>query len=415
MRERLKVCVARRHLWKDAGKNGIVLAMEKRIVIVGGGFVGLRVARLVAKRLRNMAKVVLIDRQERFVFSPWLIDGLAGDMELVEYSEAYEAVATRDRFSFIHAEGKSIDCKTKTVTVVKADGTSEPVGYDLLVVCPGARSAYYGIPGAEQTTQPMKTLKDVVQIHQQLRSLILQARTATVEERKRLLHFMVVGGGPTGIEAMFAMKQYLTDQVCSDAPALLKELRFTLVESTSALLNGFPASMSAGTKHELEREGITVRTDMHATSMDHGRIITKDETLSGGFILWCAGVQPNDLSFVPDVSRDPKQNMQADGDLGLCQDVFGAGDAVQCIGANGKPAPRTAQIAMQEATVLAENIVRHLHGEKPKPCQPELLISIITLGDTGYINTPWFAVKTKLALPLRRFFYRIRFHQMTGR
>ena len=389
--------------------------MEKRIVIAGGGFAGLRVARLLAKRLRGSAQIILIDRQERFVFSPWLIDALAGKMEIDEYSDAYEAAAKRGRFTFLRAEVKSVDRDAKKVAVTKTDGTSETVGYDLLVVCPGARPAYYGIQGAEQATQPLKTLENLLQIHEKLRSLVLQARTATPEERKKLLHFMVVGGGPTGIEAVFAMKRYLEDFVCCDTPALIKELRFTVVEGTPNLLNGFRPAISAGARHELERQCIDVKTEMKAVSIDHGLITTEKETLSGGLILWCAGVQANDLPFTPDISRDPKKNMQTDEALGLGQDIFGAGDAVLCLGANGKPAPRTAQIAMQEATALAANIIRYLQGRPLKPCLPALKGSLIVLGDTGYMDTPWFAIKTKLSLPLRHFLYRVRFYEMTGR
>ncbi len=384
-------------------------------MIAGGGFVGLRVARLLAKRLSGSSCVILIDRQEQFVFSPWLIDGLAGEMEPSEYSDAYEAAAKRGCFTFVRAEVKSVDRNAKVVDVTKMDGAHEAIGYDLLVVCPGAKPAYYGIQGAELATQPLKTLEHIEQLHTKLRALVHQARTATTEERKKLLHFLVVGGGPSGIEALFAMKQYLERHICCDAPALIKELRFTLIEGMPSLLNGFRPSISDGARRELERQGVTVKTEMLAKSMDHGLITTEGETLSGGLILWCAGVQPNDLAFKPEVSRDPKNTLKADEALGLGQDIFGGGDAVLCLGTNGKPAPRTAQIAMQEAEALSANIIRHLKGQPLKPCHPAIKGSLITLGDTGYIDTPWLAIKTKLTLPLRGLFYRFRFWQMTGR
>ncbi|MCK9360609.1 FAD-dependent oxidoreductase [Patescibacteria group bacterium] len=387
----------------------------KRIVIAGGGFVGLRVARLLAKRLAGSAHVILIDRQERFVFSPWLVDGLAGEMESDQYSEPYETAAKRGGFAFIRAEVKAIDRHAKVADVTKPDGSHEAVGYDVLVVCPGARPAYYGIEGAEQATRPFKTMAHVTELHEQLRELIHQARTATGEERKKLLHLMVIGGGPTGIETVFAMKTYLECHACSEAPALAKELRFTLIEGSPNLLNGFRPSISAGALRELERQGIEVKTSMRAKSISQGRITTESETLSGGLILWCGGVQPNDVSFTPDVSRDPKNTLKADQALGLGQDIFGGGDAVICLGANGKPAARTAQIAMLEAEALAANVVRYLKGQPLKPCYPALKGSLITLGDTGFIDTPWFAIKTKLTIPFRRWFYRFRFFQMTGR
>lgn len=389
--------------------------MEQRIVIAGGGFVGLRLARLLGKKLHGQAHITLIDKNERFVFSPWLIDAVAGELEEEQYSESYEAAAKRNRFSFVRGEITGVNQNKKTVEVADALGKMQVVGYDLLVACPGARPAYYGIQGAEESTQPLKNLEHIDQLHKKMSALIRQARTATPEERKKLLHFMVVGGGPSGIEALFAMKSYLESRACTDAPGLIKDLRFTLVEGKPNLLTGFRPMISAGARQELERQGVVVRADTHATSMSEGTMYIKEEKLEGGLILWCGGVQANDLAFTPDVSRDDRRNLTVNPILELSKDVFGAGDAVLCLGADGKPAPRTAQIAMLEAEALAENVVRKLKGEPLKECRPVIKGSMITLGDTGYIDTPWFAVKTKLTLPLRRLFYRYRFWEMTGR
>lgn len=391
------------------------LPMEQRIVIAGGGFVGLRLARLLGKKLHGQAHITLIDKNERFVFSPWLIDAVAGELEEEQYSESYEAAAKRNRFSFVRGEITRVDQNKKTLEVAAAHGKTQAVGYDLLVTCPGAKPAYYGIQGAEASTQPLKSLEHIDQLHKKLASLIRQARTATPEERKKLLHFIVVGGGPSGIEALFAMKSYLESRACTDAPGLIKELRFTLVEGKPNLLNGFRTVISNGARHELERQGVSVRADTHATSMSEGAIFIKEEKIEGGLILWCGGVQANDLSFTPDVARDDRRNLTVNPLLELGKDVFGAGDAVLCLGADGRPAPRTAQIAMLEAQALADNIVRKLKGEALKECRPIVKGNLITLGDTGYIETPWFAVKTKLTIPLRRLFYRYRFWEMTGR
>jgi NADH dehydrogenase len=388
--------------------------MEQRIVIGGGGFVGLRLARLLAKRLRGQARIILIDKNERFVFSPWLIDALAGALDREQYSEVYASAAKRAGFEFIRAEIKDVNRHAKVVDTVDAHGNKQVVGYDLLVVCPGARPAYYGIQGAEQSAHPLKGLEHIDQLHKKISALIRQARTAAPEERKKLLHFIVVGGGPSGIEALFALKSYLECQACCDAPGLVKELRFTLVEGKPNVLHGFREKISDGARRELERQGVDLKTNMHATSMEDGLIRVNGDTIQGGLILWCGGVQANDLSFIPDVARDEKRNLTVNPTLGLGEDIFGAGDAVLCIGGDGHPVPRTAQIAMVESEMLADNIVRKLKGEALKDCRPLIKGNLITLGDTGYIDTPWFAIKTKLTIPLRRLFYRFRFWQMTG-
>lgn len=387
----------------------------KRIVIAGGGFVGLRVARLVARRLRREAKVILVDRNERFVFSPWLIDALAGDMDAQDYSEPYATAATRGGFEFVRGEIQGVNRRAKILDVRRADGSAASVGYDLLLVCPGAKPAYYGIQGAERATFPLKTFGHVEKIHHALKELATKARTATPEERKRLLHIIVVGGGPTGIEALFSMKTYLERHILCDMPALTKDLSFTIIEGGSKLLSNFPACACSGAQQELERQGVHVKTNMLATAIENGTLHASGETFTGGLILWCAGVQPNDVSFQPDVTRDEKHCPKVGPDLRMEESIYGAGDAIVCSDTDGKPAPRTAQTAMMQADHLAHSLVRVAREKNPKPYVHRPKGSIIVLGDTGYIELPWFTIKTRLTIPLRRAFYRFRFWQMTGR
>lgn len=389
--------------------------MEQRIVIAGGGFVGLRLARLLSRRLKKTAKIILVDKNDRFIFSPWLIDALGGKKDAPDISEAYQSVALRDGFEFIHAEATEVNRNAKVLEIRKLDGTKERVGYDVLVVCLGAKITFYGIPGAETNAFSLKTMTHVEKLHAKAKELVNQARTATPEERKKLLHFMVVGGGPSGIEALFAFKQYVECHLCCDAAALANDVRFTLIEGAPNPLNGFRPTIRNGTRKELERQGVTVKTDMRCTSIEPGVIWVGRESLEGGLVLWCGGVQPNDLFFSPEIARDQKNNLKADDVLHLDQDIYGGGDGVLTLDVTGKPAARTAQIAMQEADLLARNIARQVKGLEPKPARPRLLGSLIILGDTGYIDTPWFAIKTFFSIPLRDLFYRFRFWQMTGR
>ena len=133
-------------------------------MIAGGGFVGLRLARLLGKKLKGQAHIRLIDKNERFVFSPWLIDAVAGELETEQYSESYEAAAKRNGFTFVRGEIGGVDQSKKTVEVT-THGNSQQIGYDLFVACQGARPAYYGIQGAEASTQPLKNLEHIDQIH----------------------------------------------------------------------------------------------------------------------------------------------------------------------------------------------------------------------------------------------------------
>ncbi len=376
--------------------------MKKRVLIVGGGFAGLRTARLLANHLEDEIDITLVDRHARFVFSPLLIDGLAGVLKENQYSEHYNAIAKRDGFVFVQAEALDVDRTVKHLHVRMENGDSKALSYDILVLTPGAHIAYYGIEGAEKNTYPLKTLEDISRIHKALKEL---------DARKKLA-LTIVGGGPSGIEALFAVKRYVEKELGVEP----KRVAYTLLNAGPDILAGFRPSLVKGSRKAIERQGISILNGDPAISVGVERIKTKSgKEITSDFVLWCAGVQPNDLSVSPDVTRDARRCFETDNALRLAEDVFGGGDAAICYIEVGKPAPRTAQIAMMQAAHLAKNVERLLIGEKPKPFRSDLKGSIITLGDTGYIETPWFAIKTPIAVPLRHLFYRFRFKQMTGR
>ncbi len=389
--------------------------MEKRVVIAGGGFAGLRTARLLTLRLKNKLDIVLVDQNERFVFSPWLIDGLAGKIPLEDLSEPYEAVARREGFTFIR--GTFLDAKhdVKILDIRQADGQILSIAFDVLVMCPGAHIAYYGIPGADSATFPLKVLDDLPRVHAGLQKLVNLARVADEASRADLLHLVIVGGGPSGIEALFAIQKYTKEVLLCGAPQLAKHLRFTLLNAAPDILSGFRPSLVAGARQEIARQGVEVINGDPAVSIEPGKVTTKNGlALKTGFVLWCAGVQPNAVPVTPDVPRDAKNCPQPDASLRLCADLFAAGDAIICEEA-GKPAPRTAQVAMHQAEYIAKNVELLLNGRTPMPYRHKFRGSLIMLGDTGYLDTPMLSMRTPLAITLRSIFYRYRFWQMTGR
>lgn len=389
--------------------------MKKRVVIAGGGFAGLRTARLLARRLKNKLDIVLVDQNERFVFSPWLIDGLAGTRPLEDLSEPYDAVARREGFSFVRGEFLDAKHDVKILEIRQADGQIMSIAFDVLVMCPGAHIAYYGIPGADKHTFPLKILDDLPRLHAGLQKLANQARVADETARADLLHIVIVGGGPSGIEALFAIQQYVKDELLGDAPQLKKHLRFTLLNAAPDILSGFRASLVAGSRRAIARQGVEVLNGDPAVLIEPGKVITKSGiVLKTGFVLWCAGVQPNEIPVTPDIPRDAKRCPQPDATLRLDADLFAAGDAIICE-EEGKPAPRTAQVAMHQAIYIAKNVELLLNGQMPKPYRHKFRGSLITLGDTGYLDTPMFSVRTPLAIVLRSLFYHYRFWQMTGR
>jgi NADH dehydrogenase len=388
----------------------------QKIVIVGGGFVGLRVARLLRHKLKDMAKITLIDRNDRFVFSPWLIDGLAGTMDADQYSEPYAHAAAMDGFTFIQGEAMVTDRNAKMVEVKMPDGTMSNMEYDWLVMGPGANVAYYGIPGADTNAYALKKLEDVPRLHEALKNLVTEARTATPEQANMLMHFVVVGGGPTGIESLFSLKRYLAHELLADNPRLADLLHFTLVDSGKNILNGFKDSIVAGARKALERQKLEIVTGDPAVSVEpHALVMKSGRRVEAGLILWAAGVQPNDMPSKPDMPKNEKNQMQSDVCLRVDHCIFAGGDSVVFMDEQGKPASRTAQTAMEEASMLAANVLRSIQGQEPLPYHHKNKGTILTFGDTGYLDTPLFGVMFPSVVPLRHYFYKYRFWQITGR
>lgn len=382
----------------------------KRIVIVGGGFVGLLATRRLQRRLRGKAQITLVDRNERFVFSPWLIDGLAGQKDAPDYSANYTELAAKEGWLFERGDAQTIDRNAKVLDIKTHDGTSKALPYEFLVVCPGSSVAYYGIPGADTNAFPLKTLEDVQRVHAKLAELVKQARVADEVTAKHLLRFVIVGGGPSGIEALFALKRYLRHELLCDAPQLTNKLAFTLVDGGKNILNGFKETIVAGARKALERQGVEIVNGDPAASVEAGGLTLKSgKKLDSGLVLWCAGVSPNALDAKPELPR------QSDSFLHLEHAVFGAGDAILFLDAQGKPASRTAQTAMQQARVLADNVLAGMAGKEPKPYKHHVRGFILTFGDTGYLDTPIGGHMFPTVVPFREIFYRFRFWQMTGR
>jgi NADH dehydrogenase len=296
------------------------------------------------------------------------------------------------------------------------DGSSSSLEYDWLVMSPGSKVAYYGIPGADANAFPLKTLDDVTRIHEALKTVVNEARTATPEVAKHLLRFVIVGGGPSGIESLFALKRYVSHELLADNPRLRGLLQFTLVDAGKQILNGFKDRIVTGAVKALERQGVEIVTGDPATSVEpHALVLKSGRRLEAGLIVWAAGVQPNDMPSKPEMPRNEKKQLQSDECLRLDHCVYAGGDAVTFMCEDGKPASRTAQTAMQQAEMLAQNVLRCLTGEEPKPYHHVVKGTILTFGDTGYLDTPIGGVMFPSVVPIRHYFYKLRFWQMTGR
>lgn len=391
--------------------------MPHRLVIVGGGFTGAYAAKMLAQQHHADLDILLIDTKEEFLFAPRLIDALATSSGTAKrWSNAFEDLGKRFGFRFLEATVESVHQEAKTVTVY-SDGTgSRTVPYDTLLVCPGAKTCYYGITGAQEHSLCLKNHEDVVRIHQQVESLVRQAQQAEDPQTKRqLLSFIVVGAGPSGVEGIFALRTYLETWCNRHDPQLFSFTSFSLVQAGPQILPGFPLNIVDTISHELQRHKIRIFIGEAVTEVTATSLTTNlKHVLPASLILWTAGIQPNLIPFDPEAHRDKVGYLITDRFLQITPSIFAAGDAV-LYQENNLVIPRNAQTAILMGRALAQNISRLIQHRRLKPFHYSSKGNILVVGKTGCIDVKLFSFKTIFAPFIRDLFYRYRFWQITGK
>jgi len=377
--------------------------MSKRIVIVGAGFAGLLTARNLARRCHANEQIFLVDPKPRFVFTPWLVDVLAGDIKLEEITHPINEIAKRDGFSFVQGTAKEID-RIKRMVEIETNEGSKSLGYDILVLCQGARTTFYGIPGTPDCCLPLKIEGDVGRIHGAIKA-ILERGGGTAA---------VIGGGPTGIEAVFSLKRYAERLVRKDPKYGNARLTLSLVQAAPQILPGFSTALVNSAMHELERNGITVSVGDPVSRVDDRTIVTNSgKEIMSDITVWAAGIEANAVEVEPAPETD-RGYLIVDNYMHLGPDIFAAGD-ISSFRLKGAPVPKTAQVAMQMTTVLTHNVLASLYGRPLKPFKIENKGVIITLGDTAVASLlHTITLTSPLFMYLRNIFYKMRFKQMVG-
>lgn len=374
--------------------------MTKRIVVVGAGFLGLSVARSLRKTLSRKDKIVLIDPKDHFLFTPRLIDALAGRADESVCKTDLKSLAQREGFTFIQGKVTEIRRDDKSITFIK-DGHRrlETLPYHILVLGQGAGVNDYGIEGVVKETYPLKTWDDILRIRRQIK---------TLDERHCPLSFAVVGGGASGIEALFALKRY-ADNICGDRAS------YHVVEGAPQILNGFPQEAINLGRQLLKKEGVTVLEGEGVKVVDsEGITTTTGRRIKTDLILWTAGIKPNVIPLSPEATHGPGGFFFVDHFLRLDGHTFAAGDVVTYKEQN-ITVPKNAQTALLMAETVAYNVRQTLKGRRLKPFHYRSIGNILVFGDTGMIDLKHMAIKTRFAPVVRDLFYRYRHWQITGR
>jgi NADH:ubiquinone reductase (non-electrogenic) len=339
--------------------------MKRKLVILGGGFAALQVAKRVSLKIFD---VTIVSPRDHFLFTPLLASSTVGTVELRSITEPL--LGFRKGVRFVCAAATAIDPQSKSVRLKTIHSGEElTLSYDTLVVAVGARIQTFGIPGADTIALPLKESVDARilrgRIIEQIKRALLP--TVTQEERRRLLSFVVVGGGPTGIEFAGELSDLARREIQRVASEISSELSITVVEASPEILSVFSQTLRRYTMRALARQKITVRTSSLVREVRNDSIVLKDgETIPAGLTIWSAGIQPTELVQNSAFAKDCRGRIVVNSRLQVVghQDIFGLGD---CSFIPEKEYPTTAQVAQQQGKYLGKALNEWARGVAPKP------------------------------------------------
>ena len=343
-----------------------------RIVIVGGGFAGAYCAQALERLLRrDEAEVVLVDRQNYFIFYPLLVEAGTGSLEPRHAVVSIRAFVDRTRFMM--GEVEAVDTAGRQLTVVLPDGVTRRVlAYDHLVLAPGSVTRLPAVPGLAERGFEMKSLADAVTMRDRaIRQLEHADAVEDDDLRRRLLHFVVVGANFTGVEVAGELHIFLHRAVRHYANLRPDHIGVTVVELSDRILPALDPGLSAYGAERLRRRGVTIELGASVTRLAAGEVELSDgRVLAADTVYWCAGIAPSPLLAGTGLPTDERGYLLCERDLRVVGEerVWGIGDSAVNRDAEGRPYPATAQHAIRQGRHLARNLVAVLRDRPTTPC-----------------------------------------------
>ncbi|MDN5857764.1 MAG: NAD(P)/FAD-dependent oxidoreductase [Pseudonocardia sp.] len=363
------------------------MARNTRIVVVGGGYVGMYTALRLQKKLRSdEAEITVIDPQPHMTYQPFLPEASAGSIEPRHVVVPLRRVLRKCH----HLTGRvtAINHAAREVTAELAAGNVTTVGYDVLVVAPGSVARTLPVPGLAEQGIAFKTIGEAIYLRNHVLSrLDAAATTIDPQLRRRLLTFMVVGGGYAGVEALAELQDMAVYATRYYENIAADDMRWVLVEAATRIMPEVSHDLGLYTVERLLEAGIEVFLDTRVQTMVGGHVVLDDGTeFDADTVVWTAGVKPNPMLDNTDLPRDDRGRVICGADLQVegMPEVFCAGDCASVPDlSKDDPDARTApsaQHAVRQAKVLADNLVRRLRGNELKPYRHSYAGSVASLG-----------------------------------
>jgi len=347
-----------------------------RVVIVGAGFGGLNAAQTLAGAA---VSITVIDRKNHHTFQPLLYQVATAGLSPGEIAAPIRSILSRHKnVEVLMAEVTGFDLERRVVHTAAENETQE-VPYDSLIVAAGARHAYFGHDEWESLAPGLKTIEDALEIRRRvLLAFELAERRAAGENRdpskddpskQDPLNFVVVGGGPTGVELAGTLAEICRHALAHDFRSIdPRRARIHLVEAGPHVLPAYPEDLSRSALEQLQRLGVEVLTSTMVTNVEPGAISMGATTMSAAVILWAAGVAASPLGKKLGVPVDRAGRVPVNPDLSLPghREVFVIGDLAALNDASGKLLPGVAPVAILEGRYVAKLIRRELEAGSPE-------------------------------------------------
>lgn len=357
----------------------------KRILIIGGGYVGLYTALRLQSRLRpGEATVTVVDPRSYMTYQPFLPEASAGSL-----SPRHVVVPLRrvlKRAEVINGRLVGLDHPNRRARIVPVEGPEFELGYDIVVVALGSVARTLPIPGLADEGVGFKTIEEAIYLRNQvLHCLDVAESTPEEARRRRALTFVFVGGGYAGVEALAELEDLARDATRYYRTLAPADLRFVLVETTGRILPEVGPEMGEYTVRQLVRRGIDVRLNTRLESCAGGRVRLSDGSgYETDTLVWTAGVRPHPLLAQLGLPLDERGQLRCRADLRVdgVAGAWGAGDnaAVPDLTKPGEFTGPSAQHAVRQARRLADNIVATLRGRQPAEYRHSYAGSVASLG-----------------------------------
>jgi NADH dehydrogenase len=352
-----------------------------RVVIVGGGFGGLQAAKALADA---PVQVTIVDRRNHHLFQPLLYQVATAALSPADIAQPIRSVLRhQSNVDVVLAAVDAIDVAAKEI-LLDEDQQARRLAYDYLILAAGANHAYFGHDEWAPNAPGLKTLEDAVDIRRRILLSFEEAdREPDPARRKSLMTFVVVGGGPTGVEMAGAIAEIARFSLARDFRHIdTRDARVLLIEASTQLLAAFPDRLSRRSLQDLERLGVDVRFGKPVTAIAPNAVTLGDEIIAANTIVWAAGVQASPLGRSLGVDLDRAGRVLVNPDLTVPghPEIFVVGDMASLKDPQGRPLPGVAQVAMQQGAWAAANIVRAIEGKPARPFRYRDLGNMATIG-----------------------------------